>query len=296
MNVNKGKSMCVIVNLACGLANRMFQYSYYLYLKQQGFHVLTDAYDSGKLAHEQVAWERIFPDAALSPASKRYVMLIGGGNDVLSRFRRRYFPFTTCVQQLPTAFDVALPKKGNSYVIGCFQSAEMVEGVAHEVRKAFRFTPFEDDYNKGLAEEMQSCESVAIHVRKGKDYQQRIWYRHTCPVEYYLKAVAYMKAHLSNPHFYVFADNKKWVKENMAGFDYTLVDGNPNTGYGNHFDMQLMSLCRHNIISNSTYSWWSAYLNGNPSKTVLVPDVWFNPSSCGEFRSIRLLCNKWIAI
>lgn len=288
--------MSVIVNLACGLANRMFQYSYYLYLRKEGYNVQTDAYNSGKLAHERVEWERIFPHATLNPASKSTVFLCGGAYDVVSRFRRRYLSLSTAVQQMPTAFDVQLPAKKNAYVIGCFQNAQMVETVATEVKKAFPFMPFEDDYNKSLAEEMRECDSVAIHIRKGKDYQQRIWYQNTCPVDYYQNAVVYMKAHLSNPRFYVFADNKSWVRENLVGFDYTLVDGNPGTGYGNHFDMQLMSVCRHNIISNSTYSWWSAYLNDNPSKIVIAPDVWFNPASCEEYRSARLLCHDWIAL
>lgn len=288
--------MSVIVNLACGLANRMFQYSYYLYLKRNGYSVLTDAYDSGKLAHERVEWNRIFPNATLNPASKRIVFSRGGGFDGVSRFRRKYIPFTTCVQQMPTAFDAAFPLKDNSYVIGCFQNARMVESVAEEVKKAFRFVPFSDEYNKGLADEMVRSESVGIHVRKGKDYERRVWYQHTCPVEYYKKAVAYMKGHLSNPRFYVFADNKEWVRENFTWLNYTFVDGNPNTGYGNHFDMQLMSLCHHNIISNSTYSWWSAYLNEESNRIVLIPDVWFNPSSCEEYRSVPLLCQGWVAL
>lgn len=288
--------MSVIVNLACGLANRMFQYSYYLYLKQNGYSVLTDAYDSGKLAHERVEWNRVFPNATLNPASKSMVLYRGGGFDVLSRFRRKYFPLTTSVQQMPTAFDVAFPVKSCSYVIGCFQSAEMVESVAAEVKEAFRFALFDDEYNRNLASEMAQSQSVGIHVRKGKDYQQRVWYQHTCPVVYYQEAVAYVQAHLSNPRFYVFADNREWVRENFAWLDYTLVDGNPNTGYGSHFDMQLMSLCHHNIISNSTYSWWGAYLNDNSERIVIAPDVWFNPSSCEEYRSSRLLCHGWIAL
>ena len=89
-------------------------------------------------------------------------------------------------------------------------------------------------------------------------------------MDYYRNAIAYMKNHLVNPRFFVFADNKEWVKEYFTGFEYTLVDGNPGDGWGSHFDMQLMSLCKHNIISNSTYSWWGAYLNGD-NGVVITP-------------------------
>ena len=137
---------------------------------------------------------------------------------------------------------------------------------------------------------------MGIHVRKGADYQSRIWYQNTCSVDYYLHAVEMMKKQLKNPRFYVFADNKEWVRENLKGFDYTLVDGNPGSGWGSHYDLQLMSYCKHNIISNSTYSWWGAFLNQNRNKVVIMPKVWFNPVSCEEHTSERLQCTKWIQL
>ena len=157
---------------------------------------------------------------------------------------------------MPTAFDVLFPEKseGDKYIIGVFQNAQMVEEIRDDVLQAYRFTPFEDAYNRSFEEQIR-CESVGIHVRKGIDYQSRIWYQNTCPVEYYLRAVKLMREKLGNPRFFVFADNKEWIKENLKGFEYTLVDGNPGSGYGSHFDLQLMSYCKHNIISNSTYSW-----------------------------------------
>ena len=94
----------------------------------------------------------------------------------------------------------------------------------------------------------------------------------------------------------VFADNKEWVKENLTGFEYTLVDGNPGSGYGSHFDLQQMSCCKHNIISNSTYSWWGAFLNKHEGKIVVMPKIWFNPASCEEHTSDRLQCAKWIQL
>lgn len=287
-----------IVNIACGLANRMFQYSYYLHLRRYGYDVRVDAYQSGKLAHETVEWNRIFPFAPLAQAGRFKAFCLGGGNDLLSRFRRRYLPCTTSILQMPTAFDVLLPKKSESdkYIIGVFQNAQMVEDVRDDVMKAFQFVPFEDAYNKSLEEQIKGCESVGIHIRKGADYQSRIWYQNTCPVDYYKHAVELMNKRLKNPKFYVFADNKEWVRENLKGFDYTLVDGNPGSGWGSHYDLQLMSYCKHNIISNSTYSWWGAFLNENLKKLVIMPKVWFNPASCDEHTSERLQCTNWIQL
>ena len=289
--------MAVIVNMACGLANRMFQYSYYLCLKKMGYYVVVDFYKTANLEHEHVAWTSIFPYAPIRQASAWEVLKTGGGSDILSKLRRRYLKFSCNVRNL-SAFDVLLPEKSSRsiYIIGVFQNAKMMDCIRQEALDAFTFQPFTDEYNLSLMHEVQSCQSVAIHVRKGKDYMSRIWYQQTCPLEYYQQAIRLMKEKVKNPRFYVFADNKEWVRENFKDFEYTLVDGNPVAGYGSHFDMQLMSLCRHNILSNSTYSWWGAYLNRNQEKVVIIPRIWFNPASCEEYTSQKVLCDGWTAL
>lgn len=290
--------MKIIVNMACGLANRMFQYSYYLFLKHKGYHVKIDFYHSAKLAHEKVAWNDIFPEAKIDQASSWDVLKLGGGSDFLSKIRRKYLPFLSGVVSMPTAFDANLPvsDKKSQYIIGVFQNAKMMETIVNDVKRCFTFRPFTDERNQNFEKEMATCESVAIHVRKGKDYAQRVWYQGTCPIEYYQRAIRLISKKVSQPKFYVFTDNPEWVKEHFKDFDYTLIEGNPASGWGSHFDMQLMSICKHNIISNSTYSWWSAFLNAYPEKIVIGPKIWFNPESCEEFTSERTLCEKWLAI
>ena len=289
--------MPIIVNMACGLANRMFQYSYFLYLKSLGYNAEVDFYRSAKLAHEEVEWERIFPQAPLPQASAWRVFLLGGGSYILSKIRR-HLPFGHRVKQMLTAFDCSLPdpKRSSQYIIGVFQNAEMIDRIRNEVQRVFRFSPFEDSRNQALQKRMQSENSVAIHIRKGRDYQTNKFLKGTCPTDYYERAIAYIHTKIDNPTFYIFTDNPTWVRENITFFDYTLVEGNPGSGWGNHFDMQLMSCCRHNIICNSTYSWWGAYLNTNPNKIVIGPHQWFNPDSCEESTSERTLCHDWIAL
>lgn len=288
----------IVVNMACGLANRMFQYSYYLYLKKFGYDVSVDYYDTAKLEHELVAWNRIFPEAPICQAARGEVFRLGGGSSLFTKLRRRYLPFTACVKYMPTAFSAPLPEEDGKdvYLFGVFQNAQMVNHVAEDARRAFAFAPLEDERNKELAKKMSGCESVAIHVRKGTDYMERVWYQNTCPLSYYEAAIERMKKKLAHPKFYVFADNHEWVRANFTDFEYTLVEGNPSAGWGSHFDMQLMSLCRHNIISNSTYSWWGAFLNASADKTVILPEVWFNPKSCEDYTSARLLCEGWTSL
>lgn len=288
----------IIVNMACGLANRMFQYSYYLYLKKLGYDVYVDFYTAARIKHENVSWQKVFPNAPVRQASSWDVFRSGGGSSLLSRIRRRYLPKTCCMMYMPSAFDALLPNRDKRllYVNGVFQNAQMVDSVKNDVYDAFTFIPFTDDYNLSLMEEIGSCQSVAIHVRKGNDYMSRTYYVNTCPVEYYRKAVDLMCAKLQSPRFYVFTDNHEWVRHNFSFFDYKLVDNNPSFGYGSHFDMQLMSLCRHNIISNSTYSWWGAFLNRSNDKIVIAPEEWFRPGSCEEYKSGRVVCEGWLAL
>lgn len=290
--------MKIIVNMACGLANRMFQYTYYLFLKEKGYNVQVDFYQSAKLAHEKVAWNDIFPTAKIEQASYFDVLRLAGGSDLLSKVRRKFLPALSGVVNMSTAFDASLPERNekDKYIIGVFQNAAIVEAVKKKVKECFSFVPFSDDFNKAMAMELMECNSVGIHVRKGKDYMNRIWYQNTCPVEYYHKAIDRIKELVDNPKFFVFTDNPQWVKENFVGINYKLVDGNPADGWGSHFDMQLMSMCKHNIISNSTYSWWGAFLNSNDDKIVVCPKIWFNPASCEDYTSCKLLCKNWIAL
>lgn len=147
-----------------------------------------------------------------------------------------------------------------------------LEGVEDEVRKAFKFSPFDDDKNSNLAEIMLKIESVAIHARVVhfeygmKDILSR---------DYYKKAVAFIKKNIGNQlSFFVFSDNVDWCKQNL---DKLGIDGenvvfiDHNKGENSFRDMQLMSLCKHIIIPNSTFSWWAGFLINNPDKIFVTP-------------------------
>ncbi len=271
----------IVIRLHSGLANRMFQYAFYLYLQKKGYQVWVDDESFRKIhAHEQVEWQRIFPKAMMAEAPTKLIFNYGGGSDVFSKVRRR-IPHASRVWWRIKDPTFRIPNDEElcerPYLIGYFQRASMVEEVEEHIRKDFQFAPFEKDTtNKEWATRMAQEESVGIHIRKAKDYISLPWFQNTCTAEYYAHAIDYMRQHLTNPRFFVFADDLTWAKKNLPA-TCEWVEGNPTAGWGSHFDMQLMSGCKHNIIANSTYSWWAAFLNQNSYKKVVMPAHWFNP-------------------
>ena len=290
-----------IIRMSAGLANRMLQYTHAEYLNKLGYDVYADNnYQGKKLPHENFEWNRIFPNATLRQAPNSLIFKYGGSYSTIDKIRRHYLPFLSSVWISENAVSIPTEEelKKFNYFTGVYQNAGIAEAVENEVKGLFHSSDFEvGSKNAELAMNMRSENSVAIHLRKGKDYMKNEAFANTCPLEYYLKAVDIIKDRVEDPVFYVFTDNPDWVKENLKGIDYTLVEGNPAIGWGNHFDMQLMSYCKHNIIANSTYSWWGAFLNDNPDKIVIDPKYWFNPN-LNKYNNIenKTACEGWILL
>jgi hypothetical protein len=88
-------------------------------------------------------------------------------------------------------------------------------------------------------------------------------------------AVDLIKNKITNLHLYIFSDDMDWAKANLK-FDVQTTYVENNTGENSYLDMQLISLCKHNVIANSSFSWWGAWLNKKPEKIVVAPVKWFN--------------------
>ena len=90
-----------------------------------------------------------------------------------------------------------------------------------------------------------------------------------------------MKREHPECRFYLFTNDKQWIKEQIADdINIEIVDVGEQSDYG---EFVLMSMCRHNILANSSFSWWASYLNKNPDKTVFAPDRWLNGWDCSDF-------------
>jgi len=189
---------------------------------------------------------------------------------VKSVLSQRFFHFDPEVLDAPD----------NVYITGSFISEKYFEDIEDIIRDELSFkTPQskkDEDTNKMMADK----ESVSIHIRRGEVVQesqnQDIY--NFIEAEYFNVCVDYVANHVQNPHFFVFSDDIEWVKKNFrVGYPTHYVDHNDDgvdyrVDAGSDFqDMRLMSECRHNIITNSSFSWWGAWLNRNPKKIVCAP-------------------------
>lgn len=140
-------------------------------------------------------------------------------------------------------------------------------GIEDKIKNTFRFPEIKDEKNLQLAKQIQESNSVSIHVRHG-DYKNYGF--PVLSINYYKEAIRIIEERISNPHYFIFSDDTEYIKNNFSFLGhYTIVDN--NHGENSFRDMQLMSMCKHNIIANSSFSYWGAYLNLNPEPIIIAP-------------------------
>ena len=184
----------------------------------------------------------------------------------------------SCVREKQYHYDPEiLSLRGEFYLDGYWQSEKYFADVAESIRKDFSLKAAPDPLNAEMAATIRSCEAVSLHVRRGDYISNSSASQHhgSSPLDYYHAALAEITGRLSNPHLFVFSDDPAWVKENLrVGVPMTCLEHNgPDKGAE---DLRLMSLCRHHIIANSSFSWWGAWLCADPAKIVVAPKRWFN--------------------
>jgi len=161
----------------------------------------------------------------------------------------------------------------NSYLHGYWQSQKYFQNSAERIRSDFTFPAFSNQQNAEMAARIAESTAISLHVRRG-DYLT--FAAHVlCDQAYYDTALAKVLDGLQgDPIVYVFSDDPQWAKDNLSlPCEKVVVDFNgPETDFE---DMRLMSLCQHNIIGNSSFSWWAAWLNQTPGRRVAGPAKWF---------------------
>ncbi len=274
----------IVSNIIGGLGNQMFQYAAGRALAlEKGAQLVLDISDfAGYNLHQGFELKRLFHcPAAIDSGSEVDHLLGWRGNRLVRRILLR--PGFSALR--PKRFIVephfhfwpGFEQLGDTcYLTGYWQSDKYFRKYGAVIREDFRFLPQFNAANASIATEMAKVESVSLHVRRG-DYAsnpKNLVTHGLCSLDYYKCAVKYLAGFLSTPVFFIFSDDISWVRNNLD-IQFPVVYIDHNSGTDNYNDMRLMSLCQHNVIANSSFSWWGAWLNENPGKIVVAPKKWF---------------------
>ncbi len=181
------------------------------------------------------------------------------------------------------------------FLKGYFQSYKYYEGYEALVKEIFEFPQYNlDEVNKGILCRIKEDTTISIHIRRGdfiNDKKTQAFHGN-CSIDYYLKAINFFVSRLNDFKLIFFSDDSEWVKEKFKILPNPKLFIDHNKGEDNWKDMVLMSSCTHNIIANSSFSWWAAWLNNNPSKTVIAPKNWY----ATDIETNDLIPDQWIQI
>ncbi|MBN9351771.1 MAG: alpha-1,2-fucosyltransferase [Chitinophagaceae bacterium] len=280
MAETKDKKSPLIIEVAGGLGNQMFQYAFFLKLKSLGYPCKL-YYDKTQKKHKGYELDKVFGINEQFATESELNKVLGKDTSFVSRLKRKwtgyhpsfYWEHDKGYAYKPEIFNQAKP----IYLQGCWLSEKYFEDIDAEVRKVFVFRSCSNQ-SSALADKIRDdSSSVSIHLRRGDYLQSDIHLKLDYP-KYLTGAIRKIKTGVENPSLYIFSDDmdhtKKLFSDNtINGFPLHFVDW--NSGEDSWQDMYLMSLCRHNIICNSTFSWWAAWLNKNPDKMVVCPEKWF---------------------
>lgn len=188
-----------------------------------------------------------------------------------------------------------LSAEGSVLLYGRWQNEQYFIDIADDVQKAFRFRQKLSGEAIILAEQINNSNSVSIHVRRGDyvNFKNMKKIVGDTDLPYYARAVSYIAERTLVPHFFIFSDDIAWCRENIKiPFPMTYCD-EKTAGPKDAFHLELMSFCKYNIITNSTFSWWGAWLNRNPKKIVVAPTKWY---SGNNFEVNDIIPQTWVRI
>lgn len=267
----------VVIQISGGLGNQLFQYAFAFHFIMNKREVkIKTAHKNDYVEHNGFELYRIFGHCITTPqATLRdlfyFVEKIKLNQNIEYQLRDGKKLIS---EPLEFSFTPDLLEMDDVFFQGYWQHINYFEKYSEALKAVFTFPeiPRSDVKNFFYKEqiEQQEC-SVSIHIRRG-DYLKYPFYI-ILDESYYLSAIELIKSRYKKAVFYVFSDDIPYARNLIDEPDTVFISHNKKE---NSFrDMQLMALCDHNIIANSTFSWWGAYLNKNSNKTVIVPQKWF---------------------
>lgn len=271
----------IIIQVAGGLGNQLQQYALYRKLIRMGkevrldfswFQSIEEKKESGKVTERKMElayFDRIIYEVCTQEEKEKLI----GGEDVKGKLRRKFFPFTVHWFHESKMYHPEIFNFEDMYLSGYFACEKYYGDILYDLREKIQFPLSKNPLNAEIAADMQNCNSISLHVRRG-DYltpENREVFGNICTTAYYRKAIEMIREAVPAAHFYVFSDDIPYVKTEFAGGNFTVVD--INHGRESFYDMWLMSMCKHHICANSTFSFWGARLNPAEDKIMIRPTI-----------------------
>jgi len=266
----------IIVRILGGLGNQLFQYAYAKSLADKGYHVKIDisAFKNYKL-HGGYHLDQFKIDLETSSSTENF-------------FTKYFFNFPKKEKTLLFQKAFLTPFR-YKYIKGYFQNEKYFEDIRPILLKQIMLKKQLSSSTIQYLEEITIKKSTcSLHIRRG-DYildKKSNQVHGVCDLNYYKEAIKLMREKCDEVHFFVFSDDISWVKKNLKIKNTVYIDHKVIP----HEDLHLMSLCKHNITANSSFSWWAAWLNQNKNKIIIAPKQWF------VSKENEVACNNWIKL
>lgn len=281
----------ITVKITGGLGNQMFQFAFGRSLAlRRGDKLCLDVSQYGDLVPGDTP-RRFLLDRFLIDAEIKETSDVGTGTRILWKtlnkigllfrndFHLRYYPY--------------FAKSSLTYFDGFFQSYKYFEEFSGIIKQDLRLKGGIPSAAEKMAAQIKACNSVSVHIRRG-DYISNASNFNSygvCSPDYYYGAANLIEENVHEPVYFIFSDDITWVQENLK------IDGQivyvSQYGFEEATELFLMSQCKHNIIANSSFSWWGAWLNENPDKIVIAPKKWTNIKN---FDTIDLIPSDWMQL
>ncbi len=273
-----------IVCFSGGLGNQMFQYAFYKALMHHypSMEIQADIFNVlGPEQHNGYELEKIF-GIQMRRCSKNVALARA---DYCIRYAMKYKVYgfayrirkkllgnkkTSVIQNTATSYmpEIFVLNQRMRYIfMGNWINEKYFWDISNELKKEFKFPAFADKKNVEYEKMMERTQSVSIHVRR-TDYLDFDFC--ILDLDYYMRAIEEIEKRVDHPVYFIFSDDTEYVKKKFASLkNKVYIEG--NQGENSYKDMQLMSCCKHNILANSTFSYWGAFLNANSDKVVIEP-------------------------
>jgi hypothetical protein len=292
----------IIVELTGGLGNQLFQYAI-------GKALSVDSNDQLLFDTSSYLWDKLrnyelnifnfnVPIATVEDVQKIHNSSPLFTDRILYKVLGRSIPYYRfpIIKEQSFKFDSDYKKfrKRNINLQGYWQSEKYFKHVRSIILEDLKINENVASYAMKMYKNMilETQSSVSIHIRRG-DYVSNpatTAYHGLCDLEYYNLAMQKMESHIETPTYFIFSDDKEYVKSVFGHIQNTIIVENVMRDYE---ELILMSMCNHNIIANSSFSWWGAWLNANEAPIVIAPKIWFNDSNMQQ-QTKDLLPIEWI--